>query len=143
MSFDLRLQNGDLAISNRNDLDTVENSDKLLQDILKIISTPLGGNPLYPWYGSTISQSLIGTAFESNFISNIASVQLRSALETLQNLQKEQAKTSQIITPQEQIAAIQDASIQRNVTDVRFFSIFLTVLSKAFRQVTATLNVQI
>jgi len=143
MSFDLKLQNGDLSLSNKNDIAIVEENDKLMQEIMKIISTPLGGNMLYPWYGSPITQSLIGTAFESNFISNIASVQLRSALETLQNLQIAQAKTSQIVTPQEQIAAIQNVKIDRNINDARFFSIVLTVLSKAFRQTTTTLQVQL
>jgi phage baseplate assembly protein W len=143
MSFDLKLQNGDLSLSNKNDLAIVEENDKLMQDIMKIISTPLGANGLYPWYGSPITQSLIGTAFESNFISNIATVQLRSSLETLQNLQIAQAKTNQIVTPQEQIAAVQNVNVDRNLEDPRFFEIVLTVLSKAFRQTTTTLQVQL
>jgi phage baseplate assembly protein W len=143
MSFDLKLQNGDLQISNTNDIAKVEGSDKLKQDIIKIISTPIGSNPLFPWYGSPINQSLIGTAFSSNFISNLASVQLKASLENLQNIQKEQAKGNQIVTPQEQIAAVQDVIIQRNTEDPRFFKIMLTVLSKAFRQVQTSLNIQI
>lgn len=143
MSFDLKLTNGDLTLANNSDFAIVQDSDKLIQDILKIVSTPLGGNSLFPWYGSPISQTLIGTAFEHNFISNIASVQLRTSLETLQNLQKEQAKTNQIVTPQEQIAAVQNIKIENNIDDVRFYAVTLTVLSKAFRQTPVSLNIQL
>lgn len=143
MSFDLKLQNGDLSLSVKSDFSIVEEADKLMQDIMKIISTPLNGNPIYPWYGCVVTQSLIGTAFESTFISNIASSQLRTSLETLQNLQAAQAKTNQIVTPQEQIAAIQNIKVQQNINDPRFFNIMLTVLSKAFRQSTASLQIQI
>jgi len=143
VSFDLKLTNGDLTLANNSDFAIVQDSDKLIQDILKIVSTPLGGNSLFPWYGSPISQTLIGTAFEHNFISNIASVQLRTSLETLQNLQKEQAKTNQIVTPQEQIAAVQNIKIENNIDDVRFYAVTLTVLSKAFRQTPVSLNIQL
>jgi hypothetical protein len=143
MSFDLKLESGDLKISNSNhDLVTVTDTEKLVQDILKIISTPIGGNPFFPWYGSPISSSLVGTAFDTVFIANMASVQLKNSVETLQNLQKTQLNYSQIVTPQEQIAAVQNVNINRNSNDPRFFSIVLTVLSKAFRQVPISLQIR-
>jgi len=141
MSFDLRIVGRDLAIGSNGDVSTVENSDKLIQDILKMVSTPLGGNPFYPWYGCPISRTLIGYAYEDTFVQSIASQQLQTSLETLQRLQKEQLKKDQIVTPQEQISAIQNVYIERNAIDPRFYSISVTVLTKAFKQVPVTFSI--
>ena len=54
MSFDLKIINGDLVIKN-GQLTTVVDSEKLIQDILKICLTEAGSNPMQPWYGSSIS----------------------------------------------------------------------------------------
>lgn len=144
MSFDLKIKNGDLTFGPTNDLAIVENGEKLTQDILKIILTPIGGNPFFPWYGSPISQSLVGSAYEANFIASIASNQLRSSIEKLQNMQKEQMRsTNQIVTAQEQIAAVQNINVERNSVDPRFFSVVLTVLSKAFQRVQAQFDVRL
>jgi hypothetical protein len=143
MSFDLKILDGDLALNSRSDLDIVEDSEKLVQDILKIISTQLGTNPFFPWYGSPITQSLIGRPFDTRFISNIAGQQLRTALETLQKMQKEQLKFDQYVTPLEQIAAIQNVSVERNISDARYFRIILTVLSKAFQRVSTSLDIRL
>lgn len=143
MSFDLKILQGDLQIGSNRDLAKVENTEKLVQDILKIVLTPLGGNPFFPWYGSPIDQSLIGTAFDEVFINQVARSQLRTSLETLQNMQKEQLRMQpQLITPQEQIAAVQDITVHRNTVDPRFFSIFIGVLSKAFRRVETSVDVR-
>ena len=143
MSFDLRLKGGDLALGSNRDLSTVEGSEKLVQEVLKIVSTDLGGNPFFPWYGCPISQSLVGTSYPTNFIASVASTQLRTSLETLQKMQKVQLSDGQVVTPQEQIAAVQDVFVARNAVDPRFFVITLTVLSKAFRTVQTSLQVSL
>jgi len=83
MSFDLLLVDGDLKIK-EGDFQIVENSDKLVQDVLKLVSTQLGANPFFPAYGSPMSQALIGTGYEEEFVQNVASQQLRSSIERLQ-----------------------------------------------------------
>ena len=87
MSFDLKIQQGDLQIGTNGDFQRVENTDKLVQEILKIALTPLGGNPFFPFYGSPISRTLIGNPFDFEMTSTIASDQLKASLETLKNLQ--------------------------------------------------------
>lgn len=143
MSFDLKIQNGDLQLGADNDLAKVENTEKLIQEIVKIISTPLGGNPFFSWYGSPVTKTLIGTAYSTRFISNIASNQLRSSLETLQKLQKAQLKSGQFVTPQEQLSAIQNVLVDRNSVDPRFFLIDITVLDKTFKSVPTYLRVSL
>lgn len=141
LSFDLKLTNGDLSLSNSGDLSIVEGSDKLIQDVVKIITTQIGTNRFYPWYGSPISQTLIGTSYDERFVSAAAASQLRTSLDNLQRLQKEQLKTAQIVSPQEQIAAIQGISVERDITDPRFFRVTLTILSKAFQRVQTSLTI--
>ena len=134
MSFDLKLLGGNLTIKN-GDFDTVENSDKLVQDILKLVSTQLGSNPFFPAYGSPISQVLVGSVLETEFVEDIATQQLRSSLERLQQLQFEQSKQNQIVTPEEQIAAIEDVRVSQARDDPRYYIVNLTVISKAFQRV--------
>jgi hypothetical protein len=143
MSFDLKLFNGDLVIGKKGDVDIVENGDKLVQDVLKIVSTPLGSNPFFPWYGSPMSSALIGTGYEEEFISTVASQQLNAALDNLKQLQNQQKQYNQIITPAEQIAAVQDVSVNQDAHDPRFYIVRLTVISKAFQRVEPTFAVPI
>lgn len=143
MSFDLKIRNGDLQLGANNDLAKVENTEKLVQEIIKMISTPLGANPFFSWYGCPITRTLIGTAYTTRFISNIASNQLRTSLETLQKLQKTQLRSGQFITPQEQLAAIQNVLVDRNSVDPRFFLIDISVLDKTFRTVPTYLRVSL
>ena len=130
MSFDFRISEGDISIGANGDIAKVEDTEKLIQDILKIAITPLGGNPFYPWYGSPISKSLVGSPFPMEFISSVASSQLRNALETLMKLQKTQI-AAQIVSPFEQLAAIQETRIERNQVDPRFFTVIIKVLTRA------------
>lgn len=141
MSFDLKIQGGDLALSGTGDLAIVENTEKLVQDVLKIVSTQIGANPFFPWYGSPITKSLVGRPYDTEFINAIATQQLRTTLERLQGMQKDQLRTNQVVTPREQIAAISNVQVERNLTDPRFFKIVLTVLSKAFLEVQTQVDI--
>ena len=134
MSFDLKLSNGDLVIKN-GDFQTVEDSDKLVQDILKLVSTQLGSNPFFPAYGSPISQAMIGSAREVEFVEDIATQQLRASIERLKDLQNDQLRQNQVVTPEEQIAAIENVRVSQAANDPRFYIVNLTVISKAFQRV--------
>jgi len=143
MSFDLKIINGDLALGSTNDLAKVEGTTKLIQDVIKIIFTQIGANPFHPWYGCPITSSLIGRALEENFVSNMATTQLQASLTRLQTLQKEQLKTNQAVSGEEQLAAIQNVSVQRSDVDPRFYRIFLTILSKSLRRIDIPLEIPI
>lgn len=134
MSFDLKLFDGDLVIKN-GDFDISENANKLVQDVLKLVSTQLGSNPFFPAYGSPLSSAIIGTGYEETFVEDVASQQLRSSLERLQDLQRDQIKQNQIVTPDEQIAAIENIRVSRAKDDPRYYNVNLTVISKAYQRV--------
>lgn len=138
MSFDLQILNGDLVIASNGDLGTVQGNAKLTQDLLKIALTEAGANPLQPWYGSLISQSLIGSYLSSDIVISVAQSQLQNAIQNLQNLQNLQVQSGQQTSPDEQIAFISDISIARNPTDPRFYQVIITVLTRSFGSVSAT-----
>lgn len=140
MSFDLKIKSGDLQLASNGDLQKTENTEKLIQDILKILSIPLGGNPSFPWYGSSISTSLIGNAFNFQFTSSLASSQVRDALEILQKLQNVQTGR-QAVTPNELLAAIQEVRVERNQKDPRYFTVIIKVLTKALTSVTTSFDI--
>lgn len=140
MSFDLQVLNGDLVISN-SDFAVIKGNDKLVQDLLKIALTPAGGNVLNPWYGTLISQSLIGSVLQSNILLSVAKTQLQNAIENLKKLQNLQVASGQSVTPDEQIVFIQDISITQSPFDPRLYQTTIRVLSRAFGKVSATFTV--
>ena len=94
MSFDLKIINRDLVI-NQGDLQTVQDSEKLIQDILKMLLTEAGSNPIHPGYGSYLSRSVVGNAAGTSVIVQIAQAQINNCLSGLQQLQQMQIKTLQ------------------------------------------------
>lgn len=140
LSFDFKLEGGDLKISSNGDLAIVENTEKLIQDLLKIALTPVGSNPTAPWYGSGLSTASIGSAYDFEFMSTMATNYLRNSVELLQALQKEQSKY-QKVTAAEQIAAIKDISIERSPDDPRYFKVTIQVYTRSLTVVTTDFTI--
>lgn len=130
MSFDLRLDNGDLALGSSKDLDRVFNDDKLRQDLVKVILTPLGSNKLFPWYGSPLTDKSLGHVFDPKIISMETTNALIYALNNLMTLQKDQAKGGQYTSPAESIGQIVDVSAEPSVYDARQININVSVASR-------------
>lgn len=138
MSFDLKIINGDFVIKN-GDLDTITGQNKLIQDILKICLTTAGANIFQPWYGSFVSKTLIGSAFDTDITNSIATNQLQNSIENLKKLQQLQlSDTLQQITPDEHIAGITKIEVTRNTIDPRLFDVMVKVLSRAFKTTVAS-----
>jgi len=142
MSFDLKVKNGNLVISG-GQLVTVEGTDKLAQDIVKIIITPAGSNVFYPWYGSILSKVSIGSSADFTFINSFAESQIRDALEKLRLIQERQIASGQRVTAAEQLAAIQYIKITQNTVDPTMWIINVRVLSKALSSTDVNLNISL
>jgi hypothetical protein len=140
MSYDIKISGGDLAIQN-SDLKKVFDSEKLIQDILKICLTTAGTNKFNPWYGSFLSKTIIGNPMDMPMIVQISKSQLNSSLENLKNLQEEQVRTFQYVSQDEQIAGILNISIVRNQSDPRLFDISIQAVSKGMKPVTTAFRV--
>ena len=141
MSFDLKISQGDLTLDQDGDLEKVEESDKLVQDILKILMTPIGANVFFTWYGSPLSETAVGQVLDRTFVNSVVTQIIRSNLETLQKLQKQQAMGGQRVSANELVAAIQTVNINRNTVDPTYWSIFIQVLTKGLKSRTANLDV--
>lgn len=140
MSFDLKLKNGDLIITNGK-LQTVIDSEKLIQDILKLCLTTAGTNPLHPWYGSFISRTIVGNPLNSEVLVQISKAQLNTALTNLQNLQTQQVKSFQRVSADEQLGVISDISIVRNAVDPRLFDIVIKAKTKGIKPISTAFRV--
>lgn len=137
MSFDLKINKGDLVINNGS-LGVVVDGEKLLQDILKIALTPAGANPTNPWYGSLISRSVIGSGLDASVVLQVGKSQLENALKTLIELQRQQLRSGQIVTADEQIQSILDISLKRDLSNPTYYNINIRALSKGAKVVNAS-----
>ncbi len=143
MSFDLRVNKGDLVIGSDGDLDQIIDIEKLVQDILKLLQTPLGSNVFFQWYGSILTDAMVGQVLDSSITVNLIQQQIKSNLETLQKLQRQQASNGQHLTPGELLAAIQTILVNRSTIDPTRYHIVVKVLTKSFRTAIASLDVDI
>jgi phage baseplate assembly protein W len=140
MSFDLKINRGDLVIS-QGTLKTVVDSEKLIQDILKICLTTAGSNPIHPWYGSFLSRTIVGSPEQSSVLVQMSKSQLSTALDNIKSLQEMQVKTMQRVSADEQLGAITDISIIRNQIDPRFFDIKISAVSKGSKPITTNFRI--
>jgi phage baseplate assembly protein W len=135
MSYDLKIINGDLVI-NQSNLQTVVNSEKLIQDILKILLTDVGSNQMHPSYGSFLSKSVVGNPMQNSVIVQIAQSQINTCLTNLQQLQTLQVKSMQQVSADEQLAAITGISVIRSNSDPRLFNVKVSGLTKGYQPIT-------
>lgn len=140
MSFDLKIINGDLVIS-QGKLRTVVDSEKLIQDILKMALTTAASNPMHPWYGSFVSRTLIGNPNYSSVLVQIAKSQLTTAMQNLKDLQNIQVKSYQRVSADEQIASISDISIVHSKFDPRLFDVVIKAITKGLKPITTEFTV--
>lgn len=140
MSFDLKLRNGDISLKNGQP-ETVIDSEKLIQSILKICLTEVGANPLHPWYGSFLSRTIIGNPQHSGILVQIAKSQLNTTLENLKNLQDAQNRSFQRVSADEQISAIMEISVVVSQVDPRLFDVRISVLSKGFKPISTAFSI--
>lgn len=140
MSFDLKIKNGDLVINN-SELQTVIDSEKLIQDILKICLTTNGANPFHPWYGSYLSRTVVGNPSHTSVLVQVGKSQLNTALNMLISLQDLQVKSFQTVTADEQISAISEISVVRNQFDPRLIDVRIGAITKGLKPITTAFRV--
>lgn len=139
MSFDLRLINGDLALSG-GDLAKVIDLEKLAQDIVKIISTRIGANQPHKWYGSAVLDRVVASPLPKNLVKQEATNAIMFALSNLKSLQEQQGRIGQFLTPGEQIAVIRSVTLSFG-PDPRQLNINIAVQTKTGKLVTENLQV--
>lgn len=126
MSFDLRIQNGDIVLGADADFGTVTDSDKLIQDIIKMITTPQGSNVFQQAIGSLINKRLVGQVLNAQNTVTVLQASVQEALITLQKLQQAQAQT-QALSPAETLVSIVSIDVQRDSVEPRQLNVVLKI----------------
>lgn len=125
----------DIFIDNTGRIATVSGTEKLRQQIQKILLT-LSGNNLYDTsYGSTL-QSVIGQK-----INKYQAAQLQfTILDSLNHLQSIQYANN--VPSNEQIKSISQIDAIRDSVDPRQINIYITVLTASYEEVTTSIKMQ-
>ena len=141
MSFDIRVLNGDIEFDNNGDLRTMANSDKLAQDIVKILNTPIGTNSLNPGYGSPLTVNNVGDVVNADIIIQHTQSAIAQALEQLVSLQALQ-QAIQTVTDAETLIDFETPTVEQDEVDPRQFNIVVNALSRDLTPLTVALVVR-
>lgn len=140
MSFDFHLIDSDIKIKSDGTIRTVSNIDKLKQDLIKIILTPIGSVSLHSWYGSAIDESIIGQPLPDNMIFEEIQSSIEQSIERLKKLQIAQA-SGQSVSTSEMIGIIEGVLVQRSIYDMRQINVIISVFSKDLTKVEESFTV--
>jgi len=141
MSYDLKIINGDLAISNSGSLETVNQNSKIIQDIKKLLLTDLGSNKYHPNYGSPIGENSIGDVQDEKFLQINIKNSIEKSINRLISLQRNQLKY-QYVSPAETIMYIKDINVFRDNADPRMWSIFVSVVAQDLSEVEDVITIR-
>ncbi len=134
MSFDFALVNNDLKIQTDGTMKTVKDTEKLRQDIVKIIITQLGSNRFHSWYGCSVSDDIIGKELPVNMMEMDIKSSVTQSLDRLRVLQTQQL-TGQKVSMAELIHIIGEVVSYRSLDDPREVKIQATVYSKRLTEI--------
>jgi hypothetical protein len=141
MSFDIKAFSGDIEFGPNGDVSQVTDSNKLAQDVLKLLNTPIGTNPMNPGYGSTLTAEQIGTSLSiEGFVEQTKGI-LTDALQTLITQQAYQSAI-QTLTDAETIVDFETPIVEQDPQDPRQFNVVVNAISKALAPLSIALVVR-
>lgn len=141
MSYDLKIVNGDLSISNSGSVETVNQNNKIIQDIKKLLLTDLGDNKYHPNYGSPLGSGSIGYSQDEDFMKMNMKNSIENSIKRLINLQRNQMRY-QYVSPAETIMYIKNIQVFRDAADPRMWSVFVSVVAQDLSQVEDTITIR-
>lgn len=142
MSFDIRVIEGDLVLGANGDAMRIVDSDKLAQDVIKVLNTPIGSNPLNLNYGSTLTTAQIGEpVINPSAIVAQTTAAVQQALEQLIAMQ-EQQKSFQRITDAETIVDFESPLVEQDPIEPRQFNIVVNAISRDLTPLTIALVIK-
>ena len=128
MSADLGLNKGDIYIGSDGDLAKVRNTSKLVQDVLKVLHTPIDSNPFSPNLGTNLTTLNIGQNINIQFAEAKVRASVTKAIETIQLIQRRQ-ELIQFVSSEEKIVKILDLEVGINEVEPRQYDVKLIVSS--------------
>lgn len=141
MSFDIRVINGDIDFGANGDVVQVTDSDKLAQDVVKLLNTPIGTSPLNLGYGSALTVANIGESIDPALAIDQTIISITAGLEQLIALQDQQ-RSFQIVTDAESIIDFETPLVQQDPADPRQFNIVVNAISRDLTPISIALVVK-
>lgn len=142
MAIDMKWNNGIVVLDENGDVEMVAGSDKLVQDILRELTTPNGDDIFDSTRGATLNSSLIGVGLDpTTLISEIQGSITRSLI-ALKERQEQQA-TRQYFSNAELLADIEDVIVAQDQNDPRQLNITISVLSRELTPLKIPLTFQV
>ena len=142
MSYDLKIINGDLSISNSGAVDTVNQTNKVIQDMKKLLLTDLGDNKYHPNYGSPLGAGSIGDYQDEDFLKINIKNSVERSINRLISLQRNQMKY-QYVSPSETIMYIKNIKVFRDTTDPRMWSVFVSVVTQDLSEASQSVTIRV
>jgi len=124
MSFDIKIINGDLAFDEQGRAELVRDNNKLVQSVLKLISTTLGSDPFEPGYGLGVTTESLGSITTASVTTQKLEAEILAGVEALQAEQQSLMRT-QVLTPGEIIQNIDYVVVEQDASDPRQYNIFI------------------
>lgn len=129
MAIDIKWNNGIIVLDDNGDVEIVSGSDKLIQDILRELTTPNGDDIFDSTRGATLNSSLVGIGLDPTTLISEIQKSIVNSLMGLKERQEQQA-TRQYFSNAELIADVEDVTVTQDQTDPRQLNIVITVLSR-------------
>lgn len=141
MSFDVKAINGDIELGSNGDLVQYTDSDKLAQDIIKLLNTPLDSDPINPGYGSPLTVEQIGEVLSTDGLIEYTKHTIARALEQLITIQTYQS-TFQQLSDAETLINFETPIVEPDASDPRQFNIAINAISRNLTPLTIALVVR-
>jgi len=130
MSFDLKLTGGDIELSKGTPA-VVQNKDKLIQDVLKMLFTTTGENSIHPWYGTPLLSRAVGQSANSDIVRAEIGSAIEYGINNLKTLQQMQEADNQFLTPQELILRLKSVNAELNEFDRRKLVVSIEITARS------------
>ena len=118
----------DIAINSVGEIETVVDTEKLLQDAFIWTFTEVRSDPFYAYIGTVITR-IVGQPYVQNQTELDISTTVRDSLTFLQELQGLQSRVQEV-TPQETLIRIESINLQRDNEDPTVFRLSVVVNSQ-------------
>lgn len=135
MAFDVKLVNGDVSFDASGRLELIRESDKVIQEVLKVVGTSISSDLFNADYGLSVTTSSIGRPLSDASVFGIVQIELRKQLDQLMKEQRYLA-TVQTLAPSERIKQIDNITVERDSSEPRQLNISIDLTLQSTEPIT-------
>lgn len=142
MSFDVTIVNGDLLIDDLGQLSLVRNINKVAQDVIRVITTTKGSDPLNTAYGISSLTRAIGAMQATGTLAATLEAEITTSLN---NLIAEQDRLAliQTLTTAERIQQIDSVVVTLEPADPRQLNVAISMTLESLEPITLSTSLQL